>query len=57
MIALSPYTSSTLGTGVRFGVPISEDQSISFGASVEQTNIGLTYLSPCQLRKLREHFR
>jgi outer membrane protein insertion porin family len=46
MIALSPYTSSTLGTGVRFGVPISEDQSISFGASVEQTNIGLTYLSP-----------
>lgn len=45
-IAISQYTSSTLGGGVRFGVPIKEDQSISFGLSAESTNIGLTALSP-----------
>lgn len=45
-IALSAFTSSTLGAGVRYAVPISEDQSISFGLSVEQTTIGLTDLSP-----------
>ncbi|HEX7455198.1 MAG TPA: outer membrane protein assembly factor BamA [Gallionella sp.] len=45
-IAVSQYTSSTLGTGVRFGVPINEDQSVSFGLSAEKTAIGLTALSP-----------
>jgi outer membrane protein insertion porin family len=45
-IAISQYTSSTLGGGIRFGVPIQEDQSISFGLSAENTNIGLTALSP-----------
>jgi outer membrane protein insertion porin family len=45
-IAISQYTSSTLGGGIRFGVPIKEDQSISFGLSAENTNIGLTALSP-----------
>jgi outer membrane protein insertion porin family len=45
-IAISQYTSSTVGAGMQFGVPISEDQSISFGLSVEQTNIGLTAFSP-----------
>ncbi len=45
-IALSAFTSDTVGAGVRYAVPISEDQSISFGASVEQTTIGLTSLSP-----------
>lgn len=45
-IALSAFTSDTVGAGIRYVVPISEDQSISFGASVEQTTIGLTDLSP-----------
>ncbi len=45
-IALSAFTSDTVGAGVRYVVPISEDQSISFGTSIEQTTIGLTYLSP-----------
>ncbi|MDD4929841.1 MAG: outer membrane protein assembly factor BamA [Gallionella sp.] len=47
-IAVSQYTSSTLGGGVRYGVPVSEDQSISFGLSAEKTNIGLTALSPAR---------
>ena len=45
-IALSAFTSDTVGAGIRYVVPISEDQSISFGTSIEQTTIGLTALSP-----------
>ncbi len=45
-IALSAFTSDTLGAGIRYVVPISEDQFIKFGTSVEQTTIGLTSLSP-----------
>ena len=43
---LSQYTSSTKGAGVRFGVPINEDESITYGASIERATIGLTALSP-----------
>lgn len=45
-VAISQYNSSTKGGGVRFGVPINEDQSISFGLSIEKSTIGLTALSP-----------
>ena len=46
MMAVSQYTSDTLGAGVRFAVPIKEEQMIHYGASAEQTGIGLTALSP-----------
>lgn len=39
---VSPYTSSTLGAGMRFGVPISDDETIRYGLSTEQTKLGLT---------------
>jgi outer membrane protein insertion porin family len=42
---VSQYTSETLGGGVRFAVPLSEDQSIHYGLSGEHTVIGLTSLS------------
>ncbi len=45
-IALSAFTSDTVGAGIRYVVPISEDQYIRFGSSIEQTTIGLTSLSP-----------
>ena len=45
-IAISQYTSNTLGGGVRFAVPIAEEQMIHYGMSAEQTTIGLTALSP-----------
>lgn len=45
-IMVSQYLSSTLGGGVRFGVPIGEEQSVSFGLSAERTTISLTPLSP-----------
>ena len=44
--AISQYTSATRGGGVRFGVPIAEDESMSYGMSVEKSSIGLTALSP-----------
>ena len=46
MIAISQYTSDTVGGGVRFAVPIQEEQMIHYGLSMEQTGIGLTPLSP-----------
>jgi outer membrane protein insertion porin family len=42
---ISQYTSETLGGGVRFAVPLNEDQSIHYGLSAEHTVIGLTALS------------
>jgi outer membrane protein insertion porin family len=36
---------------VRFGVPIGEDESISYGLAVEQTNLSLTTLSTARLAK------
>ncbi len=44
--SVSQYTSSTQGGGVRFGVPIGEDESVSYGLSVERSRIGLTAYSP-----------
>ncbi len=45
-IAISQYTSDTYGVGVRYGVPIAEDEMFHYGLSFEQTTIGLTDLSP-----------
>ncbi len=39
--AVSQYSSHTLGGGVRFGVPIAEDESISYGLAFESTRLGL----------------
>ncbi len=44
--AVSQYTSVTKGAGVRFGVPIAEDESMNYGLAVEHSDIGLTALSP-----------
>ena len=47
--AITPYSSHTLGAGVRFGVPISEEQSISYGLAAENTQLGLFSTSPTRL--------
>jgi outer membrane protein insertion porin family len=47
--AVSQYGSHTLGGGVRFGVPIDEDESISYGLSAENTQLILTAASPARL--------
>ncbi|TAN81660.1 MAG: outer membrane protein assembly factor BamA [Gallionella sp.] len=47
--AVSQYSSHTLGGGVRFGVPIGEDESISYGLAIEKTQLGLLENSPARL--------
>ena len=44
--AVSQYTSATAGAGVRYGVPINDDETIHYGLTAEQTKLGLTTLSP-----------
>ncbi len=44
--AISQYTSSTLGAGIRYGVPISDDEAVHYGLAAEQTKLSLTPTSP-----------
>lgn len=44
--AISQYTSSTMGGGVRYGVPISDDETVHYGLAMERTKLGLTAFSP-----------
>ncbi|MFZ5502641.1 MAG: outer membrane protein assembly factor BamA [Pseudomonadota bacterium] len=46
---VSQYSSRTLGGGVRFGVPIAEDQAISYGLAVERSEISLAAAAPLRL--------
>ncbi len=48
--AVSPYLSSTIGGGVRFGVPISDFESTSYGISAEKTELTLTDASSIQMK-------
>ena len=49
--AVSQYSSHTLGSGVRFGVPIGEDETISYGLAVERTQLGIFLSSPVRLQQ------
>jgi len=55
-LVVSQFTSATLGGGVRYGIPINEDQSISFGLSAEQSSLGLTALSPLRYKNYVNQF-
>ena len=48
--SISPYKSFTSGGGVRFGVPIEEDETMLYGVSVEQATYELTPSSPVQFQ-------
>lgn len=39
--AVSEYSSRTLGGGVRFGVPIGEEETINYGLAFESTQLGI----------------
>jgi outer membrane protein insertion porin family len=47
--AVSQYSSHTMGGGVRFGVPIGEDTSFSYGLADEKTQLFLFPTSPSRL--------
>lgn len=45
-ISVSQYKSDTFGGGVRYGVPISDEESFHYGLALENTKITLTSISP-----------
>jgi len=47
--AVSQYSSHTWGGGVRFGLPIADDESISYGLAYERSELGLESSSPSRL--------
>ncbi|CAH1191579.1 Outer membrane protein assembly factor BamA [Candidatus Nitrotoga sp. BS] len=49
--AISSFSSSTIGGGVRFGIPISDFESTNYGLSAEQTTLTLTDTSSLQLKE------
>ena len=46
---VSPFKSATLGVGLRFGIPIDDDENIHYGLSAEQTDLTLTANSSAQM--------
>ncbi len=48
---ISPYRSATLGAGVRYGVPIDDDENMHYGLSAEQTDLTVTTASSQQMQK------
>lgn len=49
--ALAPYLSSTIGGGMRFGVPISDFEHTHYAISAENTDLTLTELSSSQMKE------
>jgi len=54
--AISSFSSSTIGGGVRFGIPISDFESTNYGLSAEQTTLTLTDASSLQLKEFVDIF-
>ncbi|MEW5892074.1 MAG: outer membrane protein assembly factor BamA [Pseudomonadota bacterium] len=54
--AVSSYSTSTLGLGLRLGVPINELDSIHLGAAVEQYSLDLTSTSPDNYKQFATDF-
>ena len=46
--SISQFTSETYGGGVRFGVPVNDDESFQYGLSQEDTTLALNSNSPQQ---------
>ncbi|MDB5800657.1 MAG: bamA [Rhodocyclales bacterium] len=49
-LSVGRYATSSFGTGVRFGVPISEDDSVNFGLSIDNTTVNIFDDSPVKYR-------
>lgn len=47
-LTIGPYTTDALGGGVKFGYPISEQDSLLFGLNVERVKLGIFSTSPQQ---------
>ncbi|GAA5158975.1 outer membrane protein assembly factor BamA [Viridibacterium curvum] len=49
-LAVGRYATRSQGGGVRFGVPVAEDDTVSFGLSYDKTDIGVFDDSPVKYR-------
>jgi outer membrane protein insertion porin family len=54
--SISPYKSTTSRAGVRWSLPIAEDETISYGLAADQTNYELSDASPIQFRRYVNSF-
>ncbi len=54
--SVSRYSTHSVGAGIRFGVPIAEDQRVNFGLKTERTSIGLVEDSPQRMHQYVEDF-
>lgn len=43
---MARYLSDTLGGGIRYGVPLDDDDSLQYGLGAERTTLGITALTP-----------
>jgi outer membrane protein insertion porin family len=55
-LTVGAYTTKTLGGGVRFGYPLSESDSVSFGAAAEDVDLGVFASSPTSYRRFVNAF-
>ena len=55
-LVVGSYGSKSLGGGVRYGVPVTEDDSVSFGLSGDATEITVDSNSPLQFQKYVNDF-
>ena len=45
-LSIASYTTKTYGAGIRFGVPLTETDSVNFGLAAERTELGLNDSAP-----------
>ena len=56
-LSVGSYNTSTLGAGVRFGVPVTEYDTVNYGLAYEHTKIGLLAGHAAALHRLRQRIR
>ena len=56
LLGLGYYTTSTIGGGVRFGVPLTEVDNLGFGLGAEATQLGVDATSPLQYQNFVKVF-
>ena len=55
-LGLGFYTTDTIGGGVRYGIPLTEVDSLGFGLSVERTKLGVDNTSPLRYQDFVREF-
>lgn len=55
-LSVGNYKSDSIGGGVRFGVPVGEDDSVNFGLSADRTTIDIFDTSPIQYKNFVAEF-